>query len=149
MDKLDKQFEQIMKGVKIESPSKGFTMNVMERIQAEAATQKRSVVEDYQPVIGRKAWIMIIAAFMALMAYIVFTGNETTQAPQSGILSAIAESAQKLNTQKISTMWESVNGVFASIPSMAYLIIIASSILWSLDLYLTRMKDAQSNIQVN
>ncbi|HET6559359.1 MAG TPA: hypothetical protein VFG54_18690 [Prolixibacteraceae bacterium] len=149
MDKLDKQFEQIMKGVKIESPSKGFTMNVMERIQAEAATQKRSVIEDYQPVIGRKAWIVIIAAFIGLMAYIVLAGNETTQAPQSGIMSAIAESAQKLNTKGVSNMWESVNGMVASIPSIAYLIIIASSILWSLDIYLTRMRNAQSTIQLN
>ena len=149
MDKLDKQFEQIMKGVKLESPSKGFTMNVMQRIQAEAVIQKRSVIDDYQPVIGRKAWIVIIAAFIAMVAYVLFTGNETTQAPDNGIMSVIAESAQKLNTQRVSTMWESVNGMFASIPSMAYLIIIASSLLWSLDLYLTRMKNAQSNIQVN
>lgn len=149
MDKLDKQFEQIMKGVKLESPSKGFTMNVMQRIQAEAVIQKRSVIEDYQPVIGRKAWIVIIAAFIGLIAYVLFTGNETTQAPQSGIMATIAESARKLNTTGVSNMWASVNGMFASIPSMAYLIIIASSILWSLDIYLTRMKRLHSTIQMN
>lgn len=149
MDKLDKQFEQIMKGVKLESPSKGFTMKVMEQIQAEAALQKRSVREDYQPVIGRKSWILIIAAFIGLIVYILLTGNETTQAPPSGIMATLAESAQKLDTRGLSTMWESVNGMFASIPSMAYLIIIASSILWSLDFYLTRMKHGQSNIHVS
>lgn len=149
MDKLDKQFEQIMKGIKLESPSKGFTMNVMQRIQAEALVQKRSVIEDYQPVIGRKAWIVIIAAFIGLMAYILLTGNEASQTPESGIMATIAESAQKLNTKGVSTLWESVNGMFASIPSLAYLVIIASSLLWSLDIYLTRMKRVQSNIQVN
>lgn len=149
MDKLDKQFEQLMKGAKIESPSKGFTMNVMQRIQAEAATQKRSVIEDYQPVIGRRTWIVIIAAFIGLIAYMIFAGTETTQVPQSGIMATIAESTQRLNTKGVSNMWESVNGIFASIPSMAYLIIIASSILWSLDIYLTRMKHIRSNIQMN
>lgn len=149
MDKLDKQFEQIMKGVQLESPSKGFTMKVMAQIQAEAAIQKRSVLEDYQPVIGRKSWILIIAGFIGLIVYILLAGNETTQTPQSGIMSTLAESAKKLDTRGISTMWESINGMLASIPSITYLIIIASSILWSLDFYLTRVKNTQSNIQVN
>ena len=149
MDKLDKQFEQIMKGVKIESPSKGFTMNVMERIQAESAIQKRSLIEEYEPVISRKTWILMIAGFIGLVVYILLTGNETAQSPEISLMTNVAESVNKLNTQGLSNMWHSANGFLASIPSVVYLIILASSALWTLDILLTRIRHSQSTIQVS
>ena len=150
MDKLDQQFEQLMKGITIDSPSKGFSMKVMERIQAEAALRPKPLVEDYQPVISRKAWIIIIIGFIGLIVYALFSGNEPSQAEQSNLIgSALADSLQKLNTSKISNVWETTNGLFASIPPIAYLIILVSLALWTLDMMLTRMRHAHSEIQIN
>jgi uncharacterized integral membrane protein len=149
MDKLDQQFEQLMKGITIDSPSKGFSMKVMERIQAEAAIQKKPLLEDYQPVISKRTWIVMIAGFIALIVYVIYSGNNTAPAQDNGVMSVFAESVQKLQTAKISNIWQTANGMFASIPSIAYLILLASLALWTLDMYLTRMKHANSNLQAH
>ena len=67
MNKLDKQFEQMMKGNRIDSPSSDFTLKVMSRIQAEAAVQKRPILADYQPVISKKTWIIMLVVFVLLL----------------------------------------------------------------------------------
>lgn len=149
MNKLDKQFELLMKGIQIDSPSKDFSLKVMERIQAEAAVRKPSPLETYQPVISRKAWIILIAAFVALLVYLSVSGQEASPANDSGTWSAIKDSMQKVNTTGLSNAWESVNGLFASVPSVAYLIVLASMALWTLDLFLTRMRHSSSEVQLN
>lgn len=149
MNKLDKQFEQLMKGISIDSPSKGFSLKVMERIQAEAATQKHSLLEDYQPVISRKVWIILIAAFISLVVYILFSGQGSTQVNHTSTWSVIPDSLQKLNTKGFSNVWQSATGLFTSIPSIAYLIILASMALWTLDLLLTRLRHSPSEVQMN
>ena len=149
MNKLDQQFEQLMKGITIDSPSKGFSLKVMERIQAEAAVQKHAIVEEYQPVISRKAWIILIAAFILFLVYILFFGQDSPEAGDSVAWSAIRDSLQKVNTKGISNAWQSVNALFESIPSMAYLIIMASMALWSVDLLLTRIRHSHSEIKIN
>lgn len=149
MDKLDQQFEQLMKGMTIDSPSKGFSLKVMQRIQAEAAVQKKPLLEDYQPVIGTKAWILMIAGFVALVVYVLLSGNENAPAQDNGVMSVLSESVQKLQTSKASNLWQTANGIFASIPSVAYLILLASLALWTLDMLLTKMKHTHSHLQIN
>ena len=148
MNKLDKQFEQLMKEIHIDSPSKDFSLKVMERIQAEAAVQKRSILEEYQPVISRKAWIILIVAFISLVVYILFSGQEITQVNDTSTWSVIPDSLQKLNIKGFSNVWQSATGLFASIPSVAYLIMLASMALWTLDLFLTRLRHSNSDIQM-
>jgi hypothetical protein len=149
MDKLDQQFEQLMKGITIDTPSKGFSMKVMERIQAEAAVQKKSLLEDYQPVISKRTWILMIAGFIALIVYILFSGKESAANHDTVLMSVLSESVQKLDTSKVSNIWQTANGIFASIPTVAYLIIIASLALWTLDMYLTKLKQVHNHLQVN
>lgn len=148
MNKLDKKFEQLMKGIDIDSPSKDFSLKVMEGIQAEAAVHKPFLLEEYQPVIGRKVWIILMVAFISLLIYISFSSQEITQVKEPGTWSAINDSLQKLNTKELSNVWESANGLFTSIPSMAYLIMLASMTLWTLDLFLTRLRHSHSEIQM-
>ena len=148
MNKLDQQFEQLMKGINIDSPSKDFSLKVMERIQAEAAVQKPSLLEDYQPVISRKVWIILIVAFIALVVYVLLSGQTAAQSQVTGVLSDFSESVQKFNTQGVSNAWQSATGLFASIPSVAYLILLASLALWNLDLFLTRLRHSPSEIQM-
>jgi len=151
MNKQDKKFEQLMKGMTIDSPSKDFTLKVMERIQAEAVLlkQKSAVLEDYQPVISRKVWIILITAFISLILYIVFTGLDASQASEPGVLTAFKDSLQSVNTKGFSNFWQSSIGLFTSIPTVAYLIILVSMGLWTLDLFLSRLRHSTSDIQMN
>lgn len=148
MNKLDKQFEQMMKGITIDSPSQGFSLKVMERIQAEAFIQKHSLVENYQPVISKRTWIILIAVFIFLMVYITVSSPETTEVKEPGFWSAISGSLQKIDTSRASSIWQSVTGLFASIPTMAYLILMASLALWTLDSFLSRFTHSTSKVQI-
>ena len=80
MDKIEAQeqeeiaFEKVTKGIVqkagLEEPSPHFTHNIMQHIG-----QEQESLPAYEPVIGKKAWIGIAAAFAALMGWIVFTGD--------------------------------------------------------------------------
>lgn len=148
MNKLDKQFEELMKGISIEAPSKDFSLKVMERIQAEAVVQKHSLLESYQPVISRKTWIILIAAFVALVVYVLMSSPETQSANEPGFWSTLTGSLPKIDAQPVSSFWQTVSGMFASIPTMAYLVLTASLALWTLDLFLTRFRHSANKVQL-
>lgn len=149
MKKLDKQFEQMIKGVRIDSPSSDFTLKVMSRVQAEAAVRKRSLLEDYQPVISRRTWIILIAAFVLLTIYITISGKTQSPSSDQGIWSAIPDALSKLNTSRVSTIWQTGLGIFTTIPPIAYLILTASLGLWTLDSFLSRFRNNSSKIRLN
>jgi len=149
MNNLDKKFEQLMKGINIDSPSKDFSLKVMERIQAEAAVQKHSLLEDYQPVISRKVWILMSVTFISLVVYILFSSQEITQVNDTSSWSAIPDSIQNINFNRVTNVWQSATGLFTSIPSIAYLIMLTSLALWTLDLLLTRLRHSNSEMQMN
>lgn len=140
MNKLDKQFEEMMNGIRIDSPSSDFTLKVMSRIQAESAVAKRSVLQNYQPVISKRTWIILIAAFVLLMIWISVSGRESTPATDSGFWSAISGSMNKLQANEVSSIWQKGMGIFSAVPSIAYLILTASLALWTIDAFLTGFK---------
>jgi len=149
MNKLDKQFEELMKGIRVDSPSSDFTLKVMSRVYAEAAVQKHHLLEDYKPVISKRTWIILIAAFVLLMIYITVSGTETKTATDSGFWSTISESLNQLKVKEASSIWQKGMGLFSSVPTIAYLILTASLALWTIDSYLTRFRHHASKIQVN
>jgi hypothetical protein len=145
MDKLDKQFEQLMKGVAIDSPSKDFSLKVMARIQAETAVQKHYLLKDYQPVISKKVWIILTVAFILLLVYITVSSQEANPVKEPRFLSTISDSMQK----DVSNVWKSATGLLKSIPPITYLILTASLALWTLDSFLVRFKHTASKVQVH
>ena len=149
MNKLDKQFEEMMKGITIDSPSSDFTMKVMSRIQAEAAVQKRPILAGYEPVISKKTWIMLLIIFAALMIYINVAGKDTDSANTSGFMATILNSMNQLEVNKVSSFWQKGMGIFSSIPMVAYLIITASLALLTLDGFLNLFKHEASKIRMN
>gem|GEM_PF-1091940 len=148
MNKLDKQFEEMMKGMKIDSPSSDFTLKVMSRIQAEAAVQKHHLLQNYQPVISKRTWIILISIFILLIIYITVSGKEPATGTDSGFWSVISGSLNQLHVKDTSTIWQKGIGLFSSVPTIAYLILGASLALWTLDSYFTH-KHQTSEIQVN
>jgi hypothetical protein len=149
MNKLDKQFEEMMKGITIDSPSSDFTMKVMSRIQAEAAVQKRPILAGYEPAISKKTWIMLLIIFAALMIYITVAGKDTDSANTSGFIATILNSMNQLEVNKVSSFWQKGMGIFSSIPMVAYLIITASLALLTLDGFLNLFKHEASKIRMN
>ncbi|MDP3644006.1 MAG: hypothetical protein Q8S54_12545 [Bacteroidota bacterium] len=149
MNKQDKQFGQMMKSIRIDAPSSDFTVKVMSRIQAEAAVQQRHLLQDYQPVISKKTWIILIVAFVLLMIYISVSGKESASATDSGFWSTISGSVNQLRMEEVSSIWQKGMGVFSSVPPIAYLILTASLALWTLDSFLARFKHQASEHHVN
>ena len=149
MNKLDKQFEEMMKGMRIDSPTSDFTLKVMSRIQAEVAVAKRPLLHDYQPVISKRTWILLLIIFVALMIYITVSGKGTGSATGTGIWSTIFDSLNRIETKEVTTLWQKGMGVVSSIPLIAYLILTASLALWTLDGFLIRYRHRTSEIQIS
>lgn len=147
MDKLDKQFGEMMKGMKIESPSDDFTLKVMHRIQAEAAVQKQPILATYTPVISKKAWIIIVAALILLIVYILASGNPASSGSETGIWSTVSDSLKKLNSGQVSSAISKGKGMFTSIPAITYLILMAALGLWTLDSLISKFRHQLSKTE--
>jgi len=144
MNKLDKQFEQMMKGVQIDSPSSDFTLRVMSRIQAEAAVQRKPILQNYQPVISKRTWIILIVAFILLLIYITVSSQDAVPASDTGFWSMVSGKIGAFNNQEASSVLKTGMEFFTSIPTIAYLIPTASLALWTLDSVLTRFRPQHS-----
>jgi len=149
MNKLDKQFEQMMKGVQIDSPSSDFTLKVMSRIQAEAAVQRKPILQNYQPVISKRTWIILIVVFILLLIYITVSSQNAAPASNTGFWSTVSGKIGGLNNQEASSILKKGTGLFTSIPTIAYLILTASMALWTLDSVLNRFRHQHTGIQTN
>jgi len=144
MNKLDKQFEQIMKGMKVDSPSDDFRIKIMSRIQAEAAVIRRPLLINYKPVISKRAWIILIGIFVAFVAYVVFLAIEPGPSVNNqDVMSIVTDSISKANN----SIFQKGFGLFSSVPSVAYLIILASLSLWTLDSFLSKLKHNPSEVE--
>ena len=140
MNKLDKQFEEMMKdGVKLNSPSSDFTLKVMSRVYAEAAVKPKPILQDYQPVISKKAWMIIIAAFVLLLAYVVVSVPNTAESG-TGFLSNFFGKLSSINNQEATSALKTGVEIFKTIPSIAYLIVISALGLWTLDSMFQRVR---------
>jgi hypothetical protein len=146
MNKLDKQFEEMMKGMKIESPSSDFTFKVMSRLQAEAAVQRKPVLQDYQPVISKRTWVILLVAFLLLLIYITVSGQGAVAESGNGFWSTISGKIGLLNTQGTSSALKAGRSLFTSIPSVVYLILTASLALWTLDAFLGKLRHHPTQI---
>lgn len=140
MNKLDKQFAEMMKDIRIDSPSEDFKLKVMSRILAEVAVQRRPLLQDYQPVISKRTWIILLAAFVFLIIYILLTGSSSAPAADTGLLGTVAGKLQSINTTGLTRIWEKGTGIFSTIPPVAYVIILSSLALWTLDSFLTKLR---------
>ncbi len=146
MNKLDKQFEEMMKGMNIESPSSDFIVKVMSRVYAEAAVKPKRVLQDYQPVISKRAWIIIVTVFLLLLVYIIASGQSSPE-NNTGFLSNFFGKVSTLNNEGATSALKAGMGIFTTIPPVAYLIVISSLGLWTLDSVFQRLHKRASEIQ--
>lgn len=145
MNKLDKQFEELMKEMKLESPSSDFTFRIMSRVYAEASVQHKPLLANYQPVISKRTWIILIVAFVGLMVYITVSAQPSSGGG-TGFWSTLFGKMQAFNTNEASSVLKTGTGLFTSIPTIAYLILIAALALWTLDGFLSKFKHQHSEV---
>ena len=146
MNKQDKQFGELMKGMKIESPSTDFTFRVMSRVYAEAAVHRKPLLANYQPVISKRTWIILIVAFLLLMVYITISGQDASAGESTGFWDTLFGKMEAFNTKEASSVLKTGTGLFTSIPTLAYLILIAALALWTLDGFLSKFKHQHSEV---
>lgn len=142
MNKLDKQFEEIMKdGTKLNSPSSDFMLKVMNRVYAEAAVKPKRILQDYQPVISKRTWIIMLSAFVLMMVYMMSLGNGTVES-EKGLASDFLGKLSVLDNTFKNGM-----GIFKTIPPVAYLIVISALGLWTLDAVFQRFHQHSDNTE--
>jgi len=66
---LDDFVKKIVKSAGLETPSVGFTQNIMSKIVAQEA---KSAVTVYQPLISKKSWLILATITLLLFAYVIF-----------------------------------------------------------------------------
>jgi hypothetical protein len=147
MKMQDKQFSEMMKDIRIDSPSSDFSLKVMSRIQAEAAVTRRPLLQNYQPVISKKMWIILTVSFVLLLIFISISGSNSSSANDTSWWSTLPYSLSKINSGEIS-IWKKGIGVFETIPALAYLIVLASLSLWTLDLLISSFRHNQAKTDV-
>lgn len=145
MNKQDKQFGELMKDMKLESPSSDFTFMVMSRVYAEAAVKPKPILQNYQPVISKRTWIILIVAFVALMVYITLSAQPSSGGG-TGFWSTLFGKMEALNNKEASSVLKTGTGLFTSIPTIAYLILVAALALWTLDGILSKYKHQHSGV---
>jgi hypothetical protein len=145
MNKQDKQFGELMKDMKLESPSSDFTFMVMSRVYAEAAVKPKPILQNYQPVISKRTWIILIVAFVALMVYITLSAQPSSGGG-TGFWSTLFGKMEALNNKEASSVLKTGTGLFTSIPTIAYLILVATLALWTLDGFLSKYKHQHSGV---
>lgn len=69
---LDDLTKKVIKESAIESPSFNFTNAVMSQI--EVLSKKQEIV--YKPLISKTTWGLILVSFLAIIIYVLFSGNE-------------------------------------------------------------------------
>jgi len=69
----DERLGSLLKKAVVAPPSSNFVGAVMDKIEAQSTTS-------YQPLIGKQMWLVMSAAFVALIAYVLF-GKTSSQTP--------------------------------------------------------------------
>lgn len=72
-EKLEAMLERLMKDDALESPSAGFTDKIMDKVYAIEA----SSATVYQPLISKRAWLIIVLSFLAVITYVLFNTSSS------------------------------------------------------------------------
>jgi hypothetical protein len=139
MEPIDKKFEQMMQGIKLDSPSGNFTEKVMQCIQneAEVAKLKRNV---YEPVISKKTWVILSVGFVVLAVFALLSDESHSADTPTGLLRDLYPSLKISNFSTISNLWDPITRLFTTVPLMVYITFISSLVLWSFDRLLSQFQ---------
>ena len=68
---IENLIDKMMAENTLETPSFDFTSKIMSQV----LIAEKSKVKAYQPLISKQIWILVIGALIALIVYVIMTGN--------------------------------------------------------------------------
>ena len=121
------ELRKLLKEVQLDTPSKDFTIKVMNRVWEEKSIQSRVEVIKNERILGKGFWIILVL-FIALFAAVVFTsGNSGEEAGQ------LSKLMQGLQNDQISDGYKSFFSNLGSLPLSIGGILLASTLLVFID----------------
>ena len=123
----DMELRKLLKEVQLDTPSKDFTIKVMNRVWEEKSIQSRVEVIKNERILGKGFWIILIL-FIALFAAVVFTSGNGGQ--EAGQLSKLM---QGLQNEEVSEGYKSFFSNLGSLPLSISGILLASTLLVFID----------------
>lgn len=130
----DMELRKLLKEVQLDTPSKDFTIKVMNRVWEEKSIQSRVEVIKNERILGKGFWIILIL-FIALFAAVVFTSGNGGQ--EAGQLSKLM---QGLQNEEVSEGYKSFFSNLGSLPLSISGILLASTLLVFIDRILASAK---------
>ena len=124
----DNKLREIIKDLKLESPGKDFTMNVLDRIHKEVpfAFQIRK-----EPVLGKGFWIILGSFFVIAVVLIIMSGSV------SGPEGIIGNFLKSVDTGSAGNTYNSLIKQIGNIPAGIIGILLGSSLLVFLESFLS------------
>ena len=123
----DMELRKLLKEVQLDTPSKDFTIKVMNRVWEEKSIQSRVEVIKNERILGKGFWIILVL-FIGLFAAVAFTSGNGEQ--EAGQLSKLM---QGLQNKGVSKGYKSFFSNLGSLPLSIGGILLASSLLVFID----------------
>lgn len=127
---LDNELKSLIKEIKLDSPGKDFTLNVMNRVLEEKAATEQ--VKD-ERILGKGFWIILLLFVILIVAMFVFSGNGIQEEGQlSKMLSNVGDGS-------LTSGYQSVFSKLGALPLSIGGILLASSVLLFIDRFLPQI----------
>ncbi len=127
---LDNELKSLIKEIKLDSPGKDFTLNVMSRVLEEKAATEP--VKD-ERILGKGFWIILLLFVLLISAMFVFSGNGIQEEGQlSKMLSNVSDGT-------LSSGYQSVFSKLGTLPLSIGGILLASTVLLFIDRFLPQI----------
>ncbi len=123
----DMELRKLLKEIQLDSPSKDFTLKVMDRVWEEKSVQSRVEVIKKERILGKGFWI-ILFLFVGLFAAVAITSGTGEQ--EAGQLSKLM---QGLQNEGVSEGYKSFFSNLGSLPLSIGGILLASTLLVFID----------------
>ena len=129
----DKELRKLLKEVQVETPSKEFTLKVMNRVWEEKAALAKSETVKSEKILGRGFWI-ILGVFILLFFAVAFFANQGIA--ETGQISKFIEG---IGEGSVSNQYQSVFSKVNSLPLSIGGILLALSVLIFIDRFLNKL----------
>lgn len=136
MKQTDKHFRDLMKAYRAEKAPVGFTVDVMNRIYAEA-----NKISEYKPVLNKWFLRAVYAVLGVFVVYAMFNGKPTGTGNESSISNQLLDYLPAFDLSSTAGVSEQITGILENIPPFFVAIFLSASLLLLLDqLFLKQRK---------
>lgn len=127
---LDNELRNLIKEIKLDSPGKDFTLNVMNRVLEEKAAIVQ--VKD-EKILGKGFWIILSLFVILIIAMFLFPGSGVQENGQ------ISKMLSNVGDGSLTSGYQSVFSKLGSLPLSIGGILLASSVLLFIDRFLPQL----------